>query len=226
MISPELKQRAIKLRLEGMLYSEINEALGSCIPKSTMSGWFKAIVLSPESRKIIDEKIGDSLLRSQAVSVEMSKVRREQSIRGIQEVNSHLADKLHSDADTAKIALVILYMAEGSKHTSSQIAFGNSDPYIIRMFLHLLRSCYTLASDKFRCTVQCRADQNITELEKFWSKITGIPPWQFLKAQVDRRTIGKPTRKGDYKGVCKVNYYSASIYHELIAISKIIYKGP
>ena len=70
----------------------------------------------------------------------------------------------------------------------------------------------------------CRADQNTKKLEKFWSNITRIPLSQFYKPRKDARTIGKPTKRKDYKGVCKIDYFSADIYTELMMIPRTIYK--
>ena len=93
-------------------------------------------------------------------------------------------------------------------------------------FLYLLRYCYDIDEKKLRCTVQSRADQNVGELEKFWSKITEIPPSQFYKTRIDSRTIGKKSKKLNYKGVCRIDYFSGDLFIELMQIPKIIYKGP
>ena len=60
---------------------------------------------------------------------------------------------------------------------------------------------------------------------KFWSKITNIPLSQFYKARIDSRTIGKKSKNLNYKGVCRIDYFSAEIAIELMQISKIIHKG-
>ena len=73
---------------------------------------------------------------------------------------------------------------------------------------------------------QCRADQDIKKLEKFWSKITKIPPSQFYKARIDKRTIGKKTLKLEYKGVCRIDYFSADIFTELMKLPRILHMGP
>ena len=77
-------------------------------------------------------------------------------------------------------------------------------------------------ANKFRCTVQCRSDADIPALEKFWSSLTGIPKKQFYKARVDQRTVGKISKNLEYKGVCRLDYFSAHIYNELTAIGKIL----
>ena len=128
--------------------------------------------------------------------------------------------------DIAKVVLSILYLCEGSKSLErGSVMFGNSDPFIINLFLYLLRRCYNIYERKFRCTLQGRADQDVKKLEKFWSKITNIPLSQFYKARIDSRTIGKKSKNLNYKGVCRIDYFSAEIAIELMQISKIIHKG-
>lgn len=69
------------------------------------------------------------------------------------------------------------------------------------------------------------ADQDIKKLERFWSKVTSIPLSQFYKTRIDPRTIGKPSKKPDYKRVCRIDYFSTEIFIELTKIVEIIYKG-
>ena len=76
---------------------------------------------------------------------------------------------------------------------------------------------------KFRCTVMCRADQNIKELEKYWQEKSGIPKEQFYKTRIDARSIGKPTKKVGYKGVLKVDYMDTKIQLELESLADLLY---
>ena len=100
---------------------------------------------------------------------------------------------------------------------------GSSDPRIIIIFLTLLKKCFSFKQAKVRCTVQCRADQNVEELERFWLDVTKIPQEQFYKAQIDPRTIGKPTKKVDYKGVLKIDYLDIKVQLELESLANLVY---
>ena len=91
--------------------------------------------------------------------------------------------------------------------------------------MNLLRHYYTIDESKFRCTLQCRADQNIQELENFWANITGISKNKFYKARIDPRTINKSSRKKDYKGVCRIDYFSAEVFIDLMSAAKNICEG-
>lgn len=90
--------------------------------------------------------------------------------------------------------------------------------------ISLLYKCFFISNDKFRVTIQCRADQNISELEKFWQSITSINRSQFYKTRIDKRTINKKTRKSNYMGVCVIDYFDTKIQLELEVLSSSIEK--
>ena len=218
-----LRLKAIRLRSIGKSYGEIREATGTLIPKSTLSYWCKGVSLPKNYQERINEIVALSGHKGRAIAVEVNKIRRDKYLKGIFLHNKHLSKKF-KDYDVARIALATLYICEGAKSMRS-ICFGNSSPGIIRLFLKLLRTCYDIDENKFSCTVQCRADQDVNNLKSFWSVATGIPLDKFKKTRIDPRTIGKPTLKKDYKGVCRIDYFSAHIYNELSIIGNILTSG-
>lgn len=218
-----LKSKVIKLRKSGKTYGEIIKIIGQSIPKSTLSDWCSKIYLNSKQRKIIDKKIKDNCKKGMEVAWIINKKRRKKYLKSIVDRNKYLA-KIFKDKNVGKIALSMLYLGEGAKSLDrGSLRFGNSDPFIIGLFLNLIRKCYKVDEKKFRCTVLCRADQNIDDLEKFWLKITKIPKSQFYKTRIDARTIGKPSKKPDYKGVCAIDYFSADIFLDLMQIPKTIF---
>ena len=226
----EIKQKAIQLREQGLTYPEIQSLLSCHVPKNTFTGWFKRIQLSKQARLRILKKIEEASERGRAHS-QVWKVNHQKRVDLISGLRKKVSLEFQQvDNLTAKIALAMLYLAEGGK-TNEFIRFGNSNPKIIQLFLTLFRKTFPLEETKLRGKVQCRADQNIKELESFWSELSGIPSAQFVKPQIDLRTTGKPTKRESYKGVFVVEYYSNSIFFELMFISDIIYdhivnKGP
>jgi len=218
------KQVVIKLRKKGKTYGEIIKAIGQNISKSTLSLWCNKIYLTSEQKKTIDKKIKNNCEKGRAVAWAVNKERRDKYLKSIFERNKYLA-KMLKDKDIAKITLATLYLGEGSKCCQGSLMFGNSDPNIIALFLKLLRFCYNVNETKFRVTLQCRADQNIKFLEKFWANTTKISLNQFYKARIDPRTIGKISKKPNYKGVCRIDYFNAETFTDLMEIGKILYNG-
>jgi hypothetical protein len=217
-----LKLQAIALRKKGKTYSEIKRRLKQPVPKSTLSLWCHDVVFAAKHKKRIEDAMKINIHKGRALALASNRLKREKYLQEVYSRVSHLG-KIFKDKEVAKISLAVLYLGEGSK-TRSSLMFGNSDPAIIVLFLRLLRYCYKIDENKFRCTLQCRADQDVEKLEKFWSNLTGIPKDKFYKARVDARTIGKASKKPEYKGVCRIDYFSADLFNELTKIIEVINK--
>lgn len=220
----KIRQKIINARKQGKTYVEINRALKKKIPKSTLSYWCRDVIMSQKSKQRLTQLRHKHLKKARKVALKVIQAKQKEYLLSLEDNNRHLAEKMEN-SDIAKIMLVLLYICEGAKNKNC-VTFGNSDPDVVRLFIVLLRRCYKLDERKFRCTLQCRADQDIPVLENFWSNITGIPLTQFYKARVDPRTKGRPSKKFDYKGVCRINYLSAGIFHDLIQAGKILLMGP
>lgn len=216
------KSKVISLRKSGRTYGEIRKEIGQIIPKSTMSEWCRGVYLNSEQRRTIDERIKENCQKGREVACMVNARRRQEYLNSIVNRNKYLI-KIFRNKDVAKIALSMLYLGEGYKKNA--LRFGNSDSFTISLFLNLLRKCYKIDENKLRCTILCRADQNINKLEMFWQNITNIPSCQFYKTRIDPRTIGKPSKKLDYNGVCVIDYFSTDIFWDLIKIPKVIF-GP
>ena len=73
-----------------------------------------------------------------------------------------------------------------------------------------------------RARVQHRADQNPNLLIEYWANVTGLPKQQFYRSYADKRTLGKPTTKAGYMGVCTISSAGTHIQLELQEIAGII----
>lgn len=217
------RSNVIKLRAKGKTYSEIQNLLGIKIPKSTLSYWCKNVKMSESNKLKISKLSTKNLKNGRAKALKNREFENLERLKYFHESNSILWERYADDNATKKIVLAILYITEGHKNKSS-IAFGNSDTGIICMFLNLMRTIYEIDESKFRITVQCRADQNPEQLKQYWSHVTMVSPQQFYKPQVDPRTVGKPTKKKGYKGVCRVDYFSSLIDQELKYIARNLEK--
>lgn len=217
------RNAVLRLRSQGKTYSEIQNILRVHIPKSTLSQWCKEVKMSATHKLRIEMLSSNNLERGRKKSLIINSRKRIERVRLFQTSNTELWDRYTKDDATRKIVLAILYIAEGHKNRDS-VVFGNSDPGIIRMFMRLMRSTYKIDESKFRITVQCRADQNPEILKIFWSKVTKVSYEQFYKPQIDKRTVGKPTKKRDYKGVCRIDYFSTVIDQELKYIARNLEK--
>jgi len=219
----EIKEWVVNLRMQGRTYSEIRTMTHINFPKGTLSTWFQAMHFDVATKRKIYVHSRERVLMGVRKAAAIKEAKRvmflEKACRDNEKLKVLLEDK-----DVAKIALMMLYWCEGSKTNRASLYFGNSSPEIISLFLRLLRACYPIDESKFRCTVQCRADQDVQFLKSFWVKVTAIPSKQFYNARIDKRTIGKPTKKSSYRGVYRIDYFSAAIYNEL-KIAETLFSG-
>lgn len=209
-----LKNKAIKLRLRGSTYSEINSKLPKKIPKSTLSEWFKKLEFTETQKKNLKAHVQNKIKKSQLIAVKVIRQAKVDRLNVLKSKNIFILPLL--DVNIQKAMLSILYLGEGSKSKSSQnMTLGNANPQIIKLYLTLLKNCFKIDMSKFRVRIQCRADQNIRELESYWKEITKIPVKQFYPTYIDKRTVDKPTHKANYRGVCAITYFDRSIQYEL-----------
>lgn len=214
---------AKRLRSKGYTYGEIRKALNLVAPKGTFYSWFKGMILPKSYYLKITNLNKNHLAKARLIAMEKNRIKRGEFLDGLDKINITIADLIHN-TETAKIALAMLCLGEASKYKARRsFSLGNTDPRIIFIFLVLLKKCFNYNLEKVRCTVQCRADQNIEELEKFWQEVTGMPKRLFYKARIDPRTVGKPTKKKDYKGVLKIDYFDSKVQLELESLSQLIY---
>ncbi len=219
-----LIERTRLLRSWGKTYGEIKHELKLQIPKSTLSYWCKDVPLPNNYLTKIAKLSRNNLNKARLIAVKVNKIKRQEFLNKLDKINLSIAGSIFNPK-TAKIALAMLCLGEARKYSSKTSSFylGSSDPRIIIIFLELLKICFNFKLEKVRCTIQCRADQNIEDLEIFWRKITGMPKSLFYKAQIDPRTIGKPTKRKDYKGVLRVDYFDTKTQLDLESLANLVY---
>lgn len=219
----KLKNQARLLRSDGKTYSEIKKILGVNIPKSTLSNWCRNIKLPNWYEEKIKKLNKKNFNKARKIAWANNQKKREDFLKSIE--NEAIKNISHLNKANLKIILAILYLGEGAKWKGhSGLMLGSSDPNIILLYILLLNKCYGIKIQQLKCRISYRADQNLKNLEYFWSKLTGIPTNNFYKTKPDPRTIGKKTLKKEYKGVCVVTCKGSHIQLELEHITILLLK--
>ena len=89
----EYKEAAISLRKTGMSMTVIERRLG--IPRSTLSGWFKDVVLSEEQRVSLMKNKQDGWLKARANAVESHKAQKAARLLEAKQSALEASSKLH-----------------------------------------------------------------------------------------------------------------------------------
>ncbi|MBI3335499.1 MAG: hypothetical protein HY001_03300 [Candidatus Portnoybacteria bacterium] len=220
-----LHERAKLLRAQGKTYREIQSLLDMTIPKGTLSGWLKDVVLPKDYPEKVKQLVNNNLQRGRIKAKQILELKRKTLLKNLREKNNHLI-KLALNKDVAKIALAMLYLGEGAKWKGHRgLMLGSSDPAIVLLYIKLLNKCYGIDQKILKCRICYRADQKIKALEQYWSEITGVPKRNFYKTKPDPRTVGKKTLKTAYKGVCVITCRGTDIQLELAQIVSILLQG-
>lgn len=119
------------------------------------------------------------------------------------------------------IAGAIAYWCEGAKGRPRQnhdrVVFINSDPGLIRFFLHFLHTA-GVAADKVAYRVAIHENADARAAERFWSDVTGADLARFKRPTLKRhnpKTIRKKVGE-DYHGCLVIDVLrSAELYQRI-----------
>ncbi|MBN1463980.1 MAG: hypothetical protein JW922_09950 [Paludibacteraceae bacterium] len=203
------KETAIKLRKLGKSLNEISQELN--IAKSTASLWVRDVDLSSQANMVLCRKIKMSMLKTQTTK----KQNRQNELEQILNNANESLEKLYFSNPLKLLLCSFLFWTEGEKDCS-RTNFINSDPDMIRVYLHLLRNCLEIDERKFRAVIHMHQYHDKDYLLDFWSKITKINKTQFSKPYLKPNT-GKRKRPG-YMGCISIRYYDYKVALLLKAI--------
>lgn len=219
-IHSSLKEHAVALRLKGQSYRQISNDLN--VARSTLNGWLKNVAITQEQQRKLHQQWLDGLSRARSKAGERSIQAKLNRIRVGQIAANEVVKSLSLNNSELELFMAGLYLGEGFKN-DNRLGLGNANPEVVLLFVTLLRKLYPINEERLRAAVYGRADQCSEVLIEYWSQLLNIPPSQFHKTQLDRRTRGIPTRT-NYFGVCAVSYNDSSIQRRILAISQEMIK--
>ena len=211
-----LKQKAVKLRKEGLSYNEIKKKIG--IPKSTLSLWLKSIPLKPKYRKRLYTKQIEILARGPQ---SQSERRMREIEKIIQEAKQEI--KLPMSFETYRLMGAALYWAEGSKGKMCNIT--NSDPFLVLFIVRWIESVFKIPSKNLKARLNIYSQQNEVKIKKFWSDITEIPTANFGKSYIKPLSTGYK-KNNLYYGTIRIEIpKSVNIRHRIFGWINAILKN-
>lgn len=121
-------------------------------------------------------------------------------------VTFNIKTKLSAKDLELKVAGTMLYWAEGyQSDIAVGVDFANSKPEMIVLFLKFLRNICGIDEKRLRAYLYCYANQDITELIIFWSKLLRIPKEKFTKPYVRKDFREEKAGKMKY-GLLHIRY--------------------
>lgn len=118
-----------------------------------------------------------------------------------------------SDAELLGLGLG-LYWGEGNKRNKTAVRLGNTDPALIRTFMHFLQEICGVPDSKFRFSLQIFGDIPAERALRFWLnelKYFNATRFRFSKVTVTpHRGVGNYRRKSEY-GVLTVHVNNSKL---------------
>ncbi len=99
------------------------------------------------------------------------------------------------------VAGITMYWGEGDSKIKNPLRLSNTDPRMIRLYVHFLRSVLGVQKQRIRLALILYPDLDDVECKKFWSETAGLSALCFVKTQYIRGY--HPTKRLKY-GVCVV----------------------
>jgi tmRNA-binding protein len=202
MAKMKLKYLAIEMRKKGTPIKQIARNLK--ISTSTASLWCKEVQLTQsqiaELEKISHDPLyGRRLEYSQALRKEKEKRILLLKNEGMNEIGTLNKRELF-------LVGVSLYWGEGFKK-DSQLGFSNSNPAMLKLFIHWLETCCNITTDRLKVRVGLNINYLKEEdrIKQYWSDTLNIPLSQFQKTFYQKVVMKKEyTDKSNYYGVIRI----------------------
>lgn len=223
------KEKAIKLRKQGLSYSEILKEVS--VAKSTLSLWLRSVGLSQKQKQRLTEKKLASMRRGQeACRAKRIKITKEIKGKAVKEIGELTERELWLISAT-------LYWAEGEKEKeiegrirSGRVRLSNSDPFLIKIFLKWLTEVRKVPKTDitFRIYLHETSRHRLLEVQQYWSKMLELPidyfqkvSWKKDKIKTKRKNTGK-----NYFGLIDLYVQrSTTLYREIAGWIEGIYKN-
>ncbi len=220
----EVRAHALRLRLAGRSYNEIRDELG--VPKSTLSSWFKNVVLSETARTrlTLRSNIGTATL------IKRNKMQTHKAEQRSREMRVLAKGKIPMLTKRDLLIMgAVLYWAEGYKRLhirdgkermSHTISFVNSDPTMIKTFLRFLQEILGVSTDEIHLTMRLYPHINEETARTYWMKVTGLPSPRFHRTtnMVSIASKGKRPFNRLPFGTLQVGVYDTAKFHYLLGL--------
>lgn len=199
----EKKSEAIQMRKNGASYSQIKEKIK--VSKSSLSLWLREMPL-PEKR--LRELRDWSAIRIEKFQNTMRDKRekrwatvRECAARDIKTLNKR--DLL--------IAGLFLYWGEGGKTSVASTSLSNTDPAMLRFFVHWLQTL-GVSRARLRIHLHLYADMDIKTELRYWSKALNLPLISFTKPYIKTSNRSELSYKQKFThGTCNVLHHNRDV---------------
>ena len=200
-----LKEKAIKLRKQGLTYTEILRRI--YVAKSTLSVWLRNVKLDERvAKELLFKRLNAHLLGANA--------KRRYRIEKVRRIKDNACRQIGVITNRELWLMgIMLYWAEGNKESDNNISqkfsFNNSDSEMIKVILKWLNNCLDVQNEDIYIEIYVNElfSDRKRDLIEYWSQVTGFPESKLNKIYFtkNRECRLKKNKSRNYKGLLRVN---------------------
>lgn len=216
------KAKATMLRLEGKSYGEIGKTL-QISSKGTLSYWFRDLIIPSETKKRLAANIRRAHERG-LFRFNKERSRRVQNENREAEKKGRLAIGRLTERELMLVGAA-LYWGEGTKSTSNgtyfALAFANSDPGLVRIYMKFIREIFHVPEEKIRAGIHIHDNILPDTAKRFWSRVTKLPVGRFyIVKHLSRASKRKrPTNRLPY-GTVAIKVHKRILFYNVMGFIK------
>ena len=177
----DLRAQAEAMRREGRSYREIREVVG--VSKGTLSLWLRDVPLTEEQQQELARRTPAAATRRAQAIRAGAVLRRAQIVADARGQITRLGES------ELFVAGVVAYWAEGAKNkpwrTGERVAFLNSDPAMITLFLRWL-ALVGVDEDRLQFRIQIHESADVPGALRFWAQVVEAAPEMFDRTTLKR----------------------------------------
>lgn len=196
------REEARLLRARAWTLQEIADHLG--VSKSSVSLWVREVEFTPRPRQA-----GAPAARRRGPGALQR--RKQDEIDGLLRDGRERIGRL-TERDFL-VAGTALYAGEGFKR-DGQVGLANTDPALVAFFCAWLRHFFDVDESRLRVRIYLHEGLDLDAANDFWTRLTGIPPTQLLRAY--RAEPGSGIRNSKHPFGCPAVTYGCSRTHRAI----------
>lgn len=208
MAKPEKRERARELRKRGWSVTAIVEELD--VSKGSVSAWVRDIELTPDQQAVLKaNKVRWGAQNKGAKTNRENALKQRKAYQQAGRERARNGSRLHQVG-------CMLYWAEGTKAKKNHLHFANSDPYMIKLFVHFLREELDVNNNLIHLQIHCHTNEleEVRRIEQYWLDLLGLTPAALDQTRYKEGTSSRKNRLPN--GVCAVQVHRTEILHHIL----------
>lgn len=215
MAKKQEKELVLRMRAAGHSYSQIRKVVA--VSKSSLSSWLRDYPLPEERMRELRTATEARIERTR----ETKRKKKESMLAEI--YRQEKENILPLSRRELFLSGLFLYWGEGAKTDRAEISLSNTNPAIIKAFMHWLMHALNIKRETMVVKLHLYNDMDITKETAFWAKELGLLKSQFIKPYIKETLFSSITYKNGFgHGTCNLFVRGANFQNKVFMGLKVL----